>query len=72
MATERPCEQKDLVTFQIALKFREVLHCVKTVSRSILVCLNEDSSILSPYVLPLQFLFLLVYFTEESLLIRRE
>ena len=72
MATERPCEQKDLVTFQITLKFQEVLHCVKTVSCSILVCLNEDSSILGLYVLPLQFLFLVVYFTEESLLIRRE
>ena len=55
------------------LKFSEVLQCVETMSRSrILVCFDIDYSILRPYVLPLQFPLLLVYFTEELLLVGRQ
>lgn len=55
------------------LKFCKVLQCVETMSRSrILVCFDKDYSTLCPYVLPLQFLLLLVYFTEELLLVGRE
>ena len=55
------------------LKFCKVLQCVETKSRSrILVCFDKDYSTLCPNVLKLQFLLLLVYFTEELLLVGRE
>ena len=55
------------------LKFSKVLRCVEAVSRSrILVCFDKDYSTLCSYVLPLQFLLVLVYFTQELLLVGRK
>ena len=54
---------------KIILKFSEVLQCVETMSRSrTLVYFDIDYSILCPYILPLQFLLLLVYSLKSSIL----
>ena len=54
---------------KLILKFSKVLQCVETMSRSrILVCFDKDYSILCPYVLPPQFLLLLVYSLKSSIL----
>ena len=54
---------------KVILKFSEVLQCVETMSRSrILVCFDIDYSILCTYVLPLQFLLLLVYSLKSCIL----
>ena len=45
---------------------------LRVVDSRILVCFDKDYSTLCPNVLTLQFLLLLVYFTEELLLAGRE
>lgn len=64
----KSCKRKNLGSkmLKFILKFCKVLQCVETMSRSrILVCFAKDYSTMCPYVLRLEFLLLLVYFTEE-------